>query len=301
MVLSDKQVRILEALGKYRFLTNSQLTALNIGHINRVRENTRKLSMMTSKRKSLIGKIVFPTSAKFGRLENVFYLKKRGAEGLAEALGRSPEEFDFVNTIAAYYQDYWHRKYCIDFQIRLFEKIEIEKEYNETLEIPVFDRYFDKTGANRTKVGTDYKRLRARTRADFDGESYIIPDLNFIIQKKGNANARALFCMEMTNGKDTKRVLSQIEKHISAIQYGILAQKYHLSTNPHVLFLFSEKGLMEAVMRRFFEVKEAEKFKKLFFFSHIEYTAKDILNCWHRAESEQFYNFLSRKATNFNH
>jgi hypothetical protein len=292
IILTEKEIKILNALAKYKFLTNSQLVTLKIGHIQRVRQATKKLAEYPTKKNAFIGSLRFPVSNRFGRLENIHFLTLEGAKTLIEIDDRDLSELNFVKIATVFYNDYWHRKFCIDFQISLTQ--EIENNLSNVLELPIFERYFDKTGANRTK-NDNIGRLRAITRADFDGENYIIPDANFIIQKKDNPNVQALFCLEMTNGKDTKRVLRQLEKHKKAMQQGIIPEKYNLKVNHKTLFLFSEKSLMKAVMNRFFEIENIKNFQNFFFFGFIDDVINNVFNYWRLIGNKSFFNFLSGK------
>lgn len=67
-----------------------------------------------------------------------------------------------------FFKDYFHRKYTIDFHIKLrkwAKKIQIE--------LCFFDTYFDKIGNNRKN-----KNLKAKTKLDV-GNSYLIADAVF--------------------------------------------------------------------------------------------------------------------------
>jgi hypothetical protein len=294
--ITEQQEKILEALEVYRCLTNSQLVTLGVGHIQRVRQATGKLSSYPSEKKPFIYRERHGVSARLGRLEDVFYLSEYGAGILAEIQNRDSEEISFIKNVKDVHSDYWHRKYCVDFHMLLNRAI--AKEYADKLEVVTFDHYFDKSGANHTSDPTT-GRLRSRTRADFSlkdpsSKKYIIPDVNFILQRIGSPEKKALFCLEMTNGRDTKRILKQITQHKEALSQGVLAEKYGLNTNHKALFLFSETGLLNAVLKRIFEVEGIKSFQKCFYFAFFEDTKKDLFNNWQRAEQPGInYNFVN--------
>lgn len=296
LTITEVQTRILEALHRYKFLTNSQMAQLDIGNLQFIRTSTKKLSSLPSTKKPFVGVIKFPITARSGRIENAFYLTEYGAEVLADILSIDYEELDFQKVTSVYHRDYWHRKYTIDFHIWLTQAL----ENSEKVEIGVFDRYFDKTGANRKK-GQKHGTLRAKTRVDFPGEDlYIIPDVNFTIESKTDSEKRALFCFEMTNGRNTKRILNQIYKHTFAMQHGAMAEKYGVPRSDYIcLFLFSELGLMEAVRERFYEVPDGRAFHHAFYFAHIDEAKHEVLRCWQKVKmlGEERWNFVSGKNT----
>ena len=290
LVLTEVQTRILESLSRYKYLTHSQMHRLRIAHEQVIRKNTRKLLGFPNEKRPVIGVIKFPITARTGHIENVYYLSEEGADYLAEILNLDRGELDFQRTTSVFHRDYWHRKYTVDFHIWLTQAL----KGNEHIEIGVFDRYFDKTGANRTK-NPNLARLRAKTRVDF-GELYIIPDVNFILQGLQDPCKKALFCFEMTNGRNTKRILGQIHKHSLAMEAGAMARAYGIDRADYrVLFLFSEQSLFDAVKNRFHTVRELRGFGDHFFFGTLEEAERDVLRCWHKSGSEQRFNFITGK------
>ena len=295
--ITEQQEKILTALEEYRFLTNSQLVTLGAGHIQRVRQTTSKLSSYPSENKPLVYRYKPGVSATLGRLENVFWLSQYGAEILADIQNRDFEEVGFLLKVRNSPAQYWHRKYCVDFHIALNQAL--KKEYPDKIALTLLNNYFDKTGANHTKQ-TKAGRLRSATRADYslkipDSKNYIIPDINFIFQVIGSPDKKALFCVEMSNGRDTKRILNQIREHKEALKQGVLTEKYGLNTFYKALFIFSEEGLLNAVLKRFFEIEGVEAFQSNFYFAHLADLHRDFFKCWQRPGETGAFNFLSGK------
>ena len=293
LTITEVQTKILEALNRYKFLTHSQMKELGIGNLQFLRSSTKHLCCFPNEKKPLVGAIKFPIAARAGKIENVHYLTEAGAQVLADILSIDYSELDFQKVTSVYHRDYWHRRYCIDFHIRLTQTL----AGSQTIELSTFDRYFDKIGANRRKRGG--QPLRSKTRVDFGSpDLYIIPDVNFILQAVGNPEKKALFCFEMTNGRDTKRILTQIYKHTLAMQNGAMAAKYGVQRQDYItLFLFSEASLMKAVRERFSEIRDAAAFERCFFFGHLEEMGKEVLKCWKRVKGEERWNFVTGKKT----
>lgn len=101
-------------------------------------------------------------------------------------------------------QDYFHRKMTIDFQIAI--TLESEKQ---GMSVPFFDRYFDKEGSARNGSLTSIARISLGKTA------FIVPDVVFLLEQGEN---QYFYCGEIYNGKDTKRVVTQLKKHVRALE-----------------------------------------------------------------------------------
>lgn len=269
ITLTEVQTKILEALAHYRYLTHSQMLHLKIGSPSFLRFSTRRLREKGDK--PLIASIRYPFTPSEGRLEQVHHLTPTGAKLLADITSDDSLR-NFRPVTAVYHRDYWHRKFTIDFQIALTQTV----DQSEQLEIAVFDRYFDKTGANRNGS------LRAKTRISLGSDRYIIPDANFILSRPFEEEQQVLYTAEIANGQDTKRILRQIQRHAELLKTRLLASKYDIlgKTAHQVLFVFSDYGLLRAVRNRFVEVKEALEFSACYRFGYLKYLTQDILHCW---------------------
>lgn len=161
-----------------------------------------------------------------------------------------------IGSVLPTYNDYKHRKHTIDIGIYLYQFAE-----KEGLEVEFFDTYFDTTGNNRTD-----KNLQHKNKIHLDSLNFIIPDGVFVL--KGEARRR-LFLLEVYNGKGTKRVLSQMEKHAYAIGKGSPSQKYAFDKGHRVLSVFEFDSIKTATIIRmqqenlFAELKDHFLFKSL--------------------------------------
>jgi hypothetical protein len=151
-----------------------------------------------------------------------------------------------------YKNDYFHRKGIIDLHISL-----VKQSKEENFEIEFFHTYFDKVGSVRK--GNNLTALTAiRTK-----QSYFVADAVYILNKNGECS---LYCLELHNGKNTKKMLAQLDAYIEAIYLGSTAEKYGLQKNPNVVCVFEDKGCMEAVKERFYAREEYGTFFRGFEF-----------------------------------
>ena len=274
MRVTELQTRILEALERYRFLTASQFQELRVSHSLPV--IWRALRELSSGKRSPVGTVNFPARMRVEHVERVHFLTPYGAGVLADILGCESADLDFCQKPATYHRDYWHRKFCVDFHIWLIRALEA---VSWDVEVVALARYFDRTGANRSRNQRVYP-LRAKTRVELDTGRYLIPDVTFVLER-GVTSERVVYCMEMTNGRNTKRILTQMAKHAAAMRSGILSQKYGVRYPHRVLFLFSEEALLRAVERRVAEKVPADALP-LVFLGHIDDAKREVLSCWHR-------------------
>lgn len=290
ITLTEIQTRILEGLSHYRYLTHSQMLHLKIGSPSFLRHSTRRLREKGDE--PLIASIRYPFAPKEGRLEQVHHLTQAGASLLADIRKDDDISRRFRPVTAIYHRDYWHRKFTIDFQIAVTKAV----ESHENLELNIFDRYFDKTGSNHSSAGS---ALRSRTRVDLDEDEHVIADANFVLCRPFDTKKHVLYTAEIANGKDTKRILRQIERHAAVLRKRALATKYEIPEKPlhQVLFIFSDYGLLKAVRSRFVEIESALEFSACFRFGYLPYLLQGVFSCWKMPEhvGEEWYHLITGK------
>lgn len=279
---TELQTRILEALGTYKLLTPSQLEKVGVSKSRQViwRE-LRKISDHPVTSRSIVGTIRFSVRMRMEHVESFYFLTPKGARLLNELHDHagSNVSIEHLRSPAIFHRDYWHRKHCIDFHIGLSQALEVS---DLDLDIPTWDRYFDNANARG--------RFQAKTRVP-TSSGVLIPDINFLI---GDTSERqAIFCLEMTNGRDLKRVLNKIVTHADAIRDGALGNKYGLQQNHQTLFLFEHSSLFRSFCNRFPESCPAG-LEDYFWCSTLANFADFPLSCWVRpADSYQQRNFIT--------
>lgn len=269
--LTPTQSNILLALAKYKFLTVSQFLELGI--------STQKTNLSSSlkplklSRKPLVKYDQFGVHPKLGRLEDVYYLHKNAVKLLVEQLHIDEEDIKIPKGRGVQFsQDYFHRKSTIECQISL-EKATQASE----LEIDFFDRYFDKTGSSR-RGG-----LNVKTKLLLDDDNFIIADAIFLLKGSGINN---LYCLEMYNGKDTKRTLKQLLKHLKALELGSPSTKYNHKKGNRVLSVFEFPSMMTSVIERLNENPLFLNFNDYFLFKSLDDVKEDFFSEWKTMQSK---------------
>lgn len=243
--LPPTQSKVLLNLAQYKFLTTSQMIRLGVAtkrsnlspHLRRLRDGSRPF----------IARMEFGTHPKQGRLEDFYYLKPKAKKALIEELQMRPEEIKMpIGTSTLFNNDYFHRKYTIDCEIRTYQTA--AQNGNEVV---FFERYFDHTGSNRKKGSAS----RAKTKIDIDKDNYLIADGVFMLEMPDGE--RELYSLEMYNGKDTKRVHKQLRQYVQALALGSPSIRYNHKTadgsrykGSRVLAVFEHESCMRAVQER---------------------------------------------------
>ena len=223
-LLTPAQTRILLCLARYKFLTTSQMITLGIS--NRRSNLSVMLKPLKELKRPLIGEIEFGLIPAKGRLENFYYLKPKGAKAIIESKLNNDNEIKIpIGRNVLFTQDYFHRKYTIDCHIA-FDLAALENDF----EVIEFDRYFDKTGNNRTN-----RNLQAKTKIVIENE-YIIADATMLVQ---SGNITRLYAFELYNDKNTKRILQQIKKHMIGIKQSSLCGNYGIEKGHRLICIFS--------------------------------------------------------------
>ncbi len=239
-VITNIQANILESLARYKYLTLSQMLALDLG-TTQYQYLWKQASSLRDRRRPLVACNSFATpQPRMGKVESMYYLTPAGRQALILEL-RYPEDqvkYQVGKSIA--FRDYPHRKKQIDFQIQLDKWA----EQNE-LDIPFFHCYFDTTGNARTT-----KNLKSKNRIALSKSKYFIPDGAFLIENMHRQNRFYLF--EMCNGKDSKRVVKQLHHHAQAFAFRLVQEHYNYDESKpyYIALLFTYRSIMEAVQKR---------------------------------------------------
>jgi hypothetical protein len=246
--LSATQTKILLSLGRYKFLTISQMVRLEVAT---QRSNiTANLSKLKQGKYTLVGQINFPFIPHHGRCENMYYLKPRAKELLRDELFINETTIKVpLGSSVAFTSDYWHRKYTID----SFIALDLEaKDKQET--ILWFDYYFDKL--DKASSGTN-----AKNKIDLGNGSYIVPDGVFV---KQTADKQELWLLELFNDSEANRPYETLVKHREALILGSPSEKYHFTIANKVLCIFMNENVYKKVKERFEKDERFENFKEYF-------------------------------------
>lgn len=277
--LTTLQSNILIQLARYKFLTVSQLYRLGLSKdISWIRTQARELSQAGQ---PLIDRINFNITPHKGKVENIYFLTKKGKEALIEGMNKEEKSIKVpIGNPTNIYKDYTHRKNTIDFQIEAYLWAETQERGTY---IDFFDCYFDKIGNNRTAGN-----LQAKNKIALEGDDYIIPDAVFLLETE---HRPYLFLFEMYDGRDTKRVIDQVTKHVKAIELGTPSDKYNHPYAHRVILLFEFEEMKNAFLSRTHKDSYFDNVSVCFKCKSIEAMQKDFFGGWKNLK-EEMTNFI---------
>ncbi len=248
-MINNIQAEILENLGRFAYLTVSQLQRLTGKSLGYLREQLASLSHRKYIKSYHIDRP--------GKAENMYYLTASGRDVLLDNEKCFADDIRLPKGIPLVLRDYNHRRNFIDMHIALYKYL---TEHN--VNVPVFLTYFDKQGNNRTA-----HNLEAKTKISLGDELFYIPDGIMITQVE---QIRKLYLIELYNGKDTLRVINQLSKHVKAIALGTASKKFNIQANPIVLCVFEHDSNKTSVVKRLQDNERVTAMNELFFFATLE-------------------------------
>ena len=253
-LLQETNIKILELLERFKYLSSSQLIKLGVaGHQASI---SRIIKRFDSK-KSMIHTLTFPIDYKYGRVENIYFMSKYGAEFLSEYREVEITDIYYIKGNGIF-KDYQHRKSQVTYYIDLYLK-----SIKENFAIDFFLNYFDKIGTNGKNSN---QKLESKTKIIYNDNSFFIPDGIYQITKnrKDGIKQAYLYALEIHKGKETKRAIETIEKHIKALIDGSISKKYNYDYICQVVIVFDDENCKRLVLKRLEELEKWEEFKGVF-------------------------------------
>lgn len=275
MIIQDSHLQALAALGHYRYLTRQQLLRLGVcrsaSYLARI---LRELELTAAPYLRSFRYGVHPLA---GRLPRIYALTRDGAELLSDTYRQDASEFFFpARQAAPLRHDYFHRLATIDFQI------ELTRAAPTIGALRWFQAYFHHSPS---PSGTG--RPRSLTRVPL-GKDTIVPDAVFRLDSRGRG--AWLFALELKNGNDTGALLKQAEKHVRALEAGVLSEHYAFPSAYRVLWVLDRywhegqyrtaEQPLYAAMRAIGERKEWREFLPCFAFTTLERVQTDFVKEW---------------------
>lgn len=235
ILISGMQEKILRELARFKFLTVFQLVKLKVGVKNRVYENIKKLV------DAGLVKYISLNEEKYGKLSRVHYLTSQGANLLVSNTQNS--HLDHIrypkSSTTLFTSDYFHRLSSINTQISFYQWL-----CNHKMQLITYVNYFDVVGS-RKKHSTE--PMKPVTRIEFGNEHFLDPDGIGIYENNEHVK---ITLIETYNGKNTKRVIEQLRKHIYVIKHGLASIKYNLEAPTRVCCTFENTNEIKAVLKR---------------------------------------------------
>ena len=261
MYLQETNLKILELLKRFKYLSSSQLIKLGVASSQPA---TSRILQRFFKNKDevikspLINKLTFQPHPTRGKLENLYCLNKRGALFLSEYLNKDLSEIEYVKGSGFFAKDYFHRVTQIDYHINLY--LQSQKE---GFTIDFFYNYFDKTGSNNSNSN---QRLEAKTKIVYEDGSFFIPDGIYQITKQldNKQTQNYLFVLEVHKGQDTNRCIDTINKNIKCLIDGSLSKKFDYGYSHKVVVVVDNKQIKENIEKRLSTIDEFKNFRNFF-------------------------------------
>jgi hypothetical protein len=270
---------ILRALATFTYCTIPQIARV-VGVKNEKSVQNALLRMRSVR--PLVHKHEYAFNAGVGRLHSVFTLAPAGVAVLAEILRCDHESIYYPAMGVQYSRDYAHRRNFIDAHIA----IESWATTHEA-EIEFFDRYFRAEGGNHSAnpTGTDsLVRREYQTRVVLAAtRELIIPDGIFAFTQNG---ASRLCALEIHQGRETKKIIAQLETHIRTIEASAIRKKYGREDANFVLSVYEHPETMQAVMKRFASLPNYREIRLAFHFTAIDDVRSDLMRAWRLASGE---------------
>jgi len=224
--ITNSQMKILEAMSRYTFLTVPLIDTLKI-HKNKI-SIYRSLKSLKERSKPLVYSQSFGVHPTKGQLPSLLYLSKYAKEllldnGHYEKNINIPSKTTFVST------DYEHR--VANIKTHLYMDLYLQSL--DDAHIIFLDYYFSKSSKNENTYA------RAKNRINLEHDHYIIPDIvtQFSIDEK-----KYLYLMEVHFGTNTNKAFIQCLQHIKSIDLGTPKKKYEHKKNNRVILTFAPKS-----------------------------------------------------------
>jgi len=122
--------------------------------------------------------------------------------------------------------------------IHLYLQLWLESAQGEMLDV---SGYFDKPGSQRKG------QPRILNKIELSDRQYLLPDL---ITRFTVNDDEKIIVWEQHNGKDTKKLMRQIETHIIALKSRAVAKKYGTDKLHRIGLVFEHQTILEATVRR---------------------------------------------------
>ena len=275
MRLTEKQIIILEALARFKYLTSQQLqiifTSKSTSSINTA------IRSLKSFKYPLIKSLSFWITPWHGKLPHIHFLTSAGIKVLVEQLSIPLHKiYAPTNRNSFFQRDYFHRISTITFNI-LFQRWLINQGHQ---------LYFFKSYFNRPKHENGHKAETTITNWEYKSEPDAI-GLYF-------ANTQPhLFLFEQHNGVDAKRAINQITHHCYGLANGAASEQFKLNKPLKIYYVFEYESCLKATLNHFENDKWLMKFRGHFYFKTNQSLISNFADNWQKPWSKSATQFCS--------
>lgn len=265
--INNTQLAILEALGRFQYLTTQQM--IDWGVTRNKRHLYAVLQTMEGKPSSPVRKMNFGAIAGIGRLHSIYHLTRYGVEILQYA---DCDRIQYPNKPVVFTRDYFHRVGSIDLHIA-FEKW--AKENGGSIE--KFDTYYDRTG--RSLRGFPAPKTTIKWH-----DNQITPDAICLLL--GSDTLPRLCAIELHRGRDMLRLDKQIIQYSKAIELDAIENAYDYKQAGRVLLVFEDEIALETCKRRVLGLGLNDNVLSRLFLNTSENVKADLVANWQTIQGE---------------
>lgn len=257
---TEKQIRILKALAKYKFLTYDQLLKLGVEkHKSNLSTNIN--SLMNSRNEYILKIPHRPGQAA------KFYLGKKSVNVLLDQTDLAENQIHLpFNKITSETQDQKHRTGIIDLQISLDLGLG-----NQSSQLLFCDRYFDSIGNNRVE-----KNLKSKTAIQYSDTS-VKADMVFKLETPFQEE---LYIVELENGRDKKKSIQKCKEHAELLFEGSVHDRYEFKQGYRTLWVFEYSSTMSSTILEIQNDPLFENIQEYFLFNSKDNTTQDFFANW---------------------
>lgn len=279
---NELEVRVLEHLATYRFLTIKQLLALGATkHKRHLQATLRALAGIHEKegrtaprryqpyRKPVVEQMRFGINREVGggKLPFVYTLTVQGAQLLAEL--RSDERPVYVSAVPKFpRQEYRHRLGCTDCHIAV--RTWAERNHNQAR----LDFYHvDFNHSRKLK-----NRPIADTRVELTDGRVIKPDAVFRLTMSDQRER--LYALEFWAGSEVALIEQKLELYRHALHDGAVERTFAFKHGVQVLAVFQQERTLRHVFERLEARANFQPFSRHFLFATLEELQEDMASGW---------------------
>lgn len=253
--MTPVELGILRTLAEYRFLTVPQFQRLGVARDRKhLGEKLRAFD-----RRGLIGMKELGVYPGLGRLPRMYYLRRIGADALAEFERRDRSEIPFQPNKPKFQVDHIHRRQTVDFHISA-------------------DLWARDNGRDVGQFIAYY--MPPPPRVMLTGGKALLPDAYFeMAATDGVLRPYVVEVARDSGGTDKRRILAQLAAHRIAIQGGLWALAYGHKKDNRVLSIFERQASLDAVRAAMAQSGEYAGYEAHFLFATLEESG-DVGGCW---------------------
>ena len=225
----SKEIWLLTQLGRYKYLSASQLQRLWWP------ESKKSLYSLLSKLKELsfIDRHTYKFDPKLWSVEDIYFLRTKGVRYLDDRW-HSIKDIKMPSSKTVFYDDYVHRKKCIDCQISLCQYIDALN-----IDSVMYLHYFE------TIVSAQNWRRQTATKISYDWGSL---KSDAVCLVSDNNSSEVFLLIEIHNGNRVQRMVDTIKNYSHILSQWSASVQFNSSRNPRIIIVFEHEQTLRSVL-----------------------------------------------------